>query len=416
MPTPLPKTVRAHLPFPTKDKSHATWVSMLGFLCALPAFSGDLYLSALPTIAGEFQTTDTAVQLTIATTMLGAACGQALVGPLSDRYGRKRPLLIGLFVHCILSLLCAWATNVYQLMAFRFIQGATNATANVIAMAINRDLFTGRYLSKMLSRIVLVIGVAPMIAPSIGSIVIMYSSWRFVFVLLAIIGAINWVICWFWLPDTHPRSQRIKQINLLHIFRLWKRILSDLRFLSFAINNGVVSVIMMSWVMSAPFIAENDWGFTQLAFGLTFAVTGIGMICGSQINAYMVTRIAPQKILRVAQPLQWFLILVMTITSYFISEAVVLLPILFLVFATSNPISANANSLALHDKGDLAGTASGLLGMMMTVLPAIFSPIVGYLGNTFSVLSTVMLIFASLSSITLIFGAKVYSSKEGIRD
>jgi DHA1 family bicyclomycin/chloramphenicol resistance-like MFS transporter len=215
-------------------------------------------------------------------------------------------------------------------------------------------------------------------------------------------------MAWFLLPDTLPRRRRIKRINLKKIFGLWKLILSDWRFLAFGINNGVVSVIMMSWVMSSPFIAENDWNFTSLMFAITFAVSGAGMISGSQLNAYLVTKISPQKILKVAQPLQLALILIMTGVSFLTNLPYVLLPILLLVIACSNPISANANALALEDKGELAGTASGLLGMMMTVLPAIFSPIVGFLGNTYSMMSIVMSVCACLSSLTLIFGAKIY--------
>jgi DHA1 family bicyclomycin/chloramphenicol resistance-like MFS transporter len=384
------------------------WAGILGLFCSLPAFASDLYISAFPTIAEEFASSDALVEYTMVTTMVGAACGQAFVGPLSDRFGRKRPLLIGLFVHCIMSLCCAFAGSVYQLMFFRFFQGAANATANVIALAINRDLFTGRTLAQMLSRLVLIIGVAPILAPAIGSILIEFSSWRFVFVFLSLIGMANWVIAWFGLPDTHPRDKRIKQINFGKIIHIWARVFKDVKFFALAVNNGVVSVVVMSWVIASPFIAETDWHFTELMFALTFAVTGAGMICGSQLNAHLVTKISPRRILRIAQPLQLSLIAAMSIVSFQTNSPVVLLPFLFAVIACANPISSNANSIALADKGDVAGTASGILGVMMTILPAIFSPLVAMLGNTFSMMTIVMLGAATISSLLLIFGAKIY--------
>jgi len=422
MPTPLPAKVRENLPLPSKEKSTAKWILILGSLCALPAVAGDLYLSALPTLVGEFSTTEEMTQLTIAITWVGAGFGQLLVGALSDRFGRKRPLLIGLFVHIVMSVCCALSGSIWQLMIYRFFQGAANASANVSAMAINRDLFTGKNLAKMLSRLVLVIGVAPLFAPMIGSLILLVASWRFIFVLLALVGIAEFLMVWFLLPDTHDRSKRIREMSLGKIFSLYGQVIKDKAFVAYAVNNGFVSTALCCWVIGAPFIVETEWGLSPIIFSIIFAINGLFLVGGAQFNAHMVGKFEPNKILKWSQISQDSLIIITVFLAWIIqlcfpsTVGIYLLPLLFLIIFLVNPVNANSNSIALSDKGALAGTASGFIGVLNCIIPAVVSPLVGFLGNTFLSMSGVMLISVLVGTIFLFFGTTIYKGSSKVAE
>src|SRR5664279_1290179 len=168
---------------------NAKYVLLLGLMCALPAVTSDIYLPSLPEVAIDLHTTTTAVQLTMSGVLVGGAVGQLVVGPLSDRFGRRRPVLIGIALHIVISLLCALAPGIGTLIALRVVQGFFNAAATVVAIAVIRDRFVGSDASRLLSRLMLVIGVAPLFAPTVGGLIAGQWGWRAVFVALAVFGA-----------------------------------------------------------------------------------------------------------------------------------------------------------------------------------------------------------------------------------
>src|ERR1035437_4634698 len=201
---------------------NAKYVLLLGLMCALPAVTSDIYLPSLPEVAIDLHTTTTAVQLTMSGVLEGGAVGQLVVGPLSDRLRRRRPVLIGVALHIVISLLCALAPGIGTLIALRVVQGFFNAAATVVAIAVIRDRFTGSDASRLLSRLMLVIGVAPLFAPTVGGLIAGQWGWRSVFVALAVFGAALWLAVWGRLPETLlPERRRAAGLRpALHGYRV----------------------------------------------------------------------------------------------------------------------------------------------------------------------------------------------------
>src|SRR5699024_11019542 len=192
------------------SKSMAKWVLLLGSMAALGALTTDMYLPSLPEVATELGTGMSAVQFTITGTLIGGALGQLVIGPLSDRYGRRAPVFIGLTVHILASLACLITFSVAPLILLRMLQGVGNAAAGVVAIAVIRDRMTGSDASALLSRLMLVIGVAPLLAPTIGSALAHVWGWRSVFVALALLGVGLFGIVWRFLPETLPAERRLR--------------------------------------------------------------------------------------------------------------------------------------------------------------------------------------------------------------
>ena len=210
MPSEAPSGVPSVTPVRRAPSSRSAlkWVIMLGALACLPALTVDMYLPALPQVASDLGASDTLAQLTVSCMLVGGALGQLVIGPLTDRFGRRLPLMIGIGMHVLVSLACAVVDDVHVLIGLRLVQGFFNSAASVAAMATVRDRFVGAEAARILSRLMLVIGVAPMLAPSLGSIVLEAFDWRWIFVVLALIGATLAVIVFFVMPETNPVARR----------------------------------------------------------------------------------------------------------------------------------------------------------------------------------------------------------------
>src|SRR5690625_3073726 len=180
----------------------------MGAMAALPAVTTDMYLPSLPVVATELDTTAALVQGTITGVLIGGGVGQLLIGPLSDRYGRRRPVMIGVLIHVITSVLCIFAAGIVPLLVLRVIQGVGNAAAMTTAMAVMRDRYTGATASAIISRLMLVIGVAPLLAPTAGSFIADVAGWRAIFAVLALLGAGLMLVMWRFLPETLPPARR----------------------------------------------------------------------------------------------------------------------------------------------------------------------------------------------------------------
>ena len=270
---------------------NAKYVLLLGLMCALPAVTSDIYLPSLPEVAIDLHTTTTAVQLTMSGVLVGGAVGQLVVGPLSDRFGRRRPVLIGIALHIVISLLCALAPGIGTLIALRVVQGFFNAAATVVAIAVIRDRFTGSDASRLLSRLMLVIGVAPLFAPTVGGLIAGQWGWRWVFVALAVFGAALWLAVWRRLPETLlPERRRAAGLGpALHGYRV---LLHDQHFIAIAVLPGLGMAVLMSYVIGSPFVLQEGYGVSANQFALLFAMNGVALVGGAQINASLVRRVA----------------------------------------------------------------------------------------------------------------------------
>ncbi len=368
-------------PAPTGFRPGPKYVLMLGALAALPAITTDMYLPSLPTVAADFGSPEAAAQFTISGMLIGGAVGQLVIGPLSDRYGRRKPVMFGVLAHVLVSILCAFAPNIGTLIGLRMLQGFFNAAASVVAIAVIRDRFVGSDAARLLSQLMLVIGVAPLFAPTIGGAVIKFAEWRWIFGLLALIGLSLVLVVWRFLPETLPAERR-RIAGPRGIAAGYRELLTDGKFMAVAVIPGLGMAVIMSYVVGSTFVFQEEYGLNEQQFALVFAINGIALVGSAQINAALVRKVAPLRLLRAGLVLQLIFatgLLAVVITGF--GGLIAVMVGLWLVLGMQGMIPANASVLALGNYGHMAGTAAALMGAMQAGVAGIVSPLVGFLGS-----------------------------------
>jgi len=365
-------------------------ILVLGSLIAIAPLTIDTYLPALPSITADLHTTATAVQLTLTGTLLGLAVGQLLIGPVSDAVGRRLPLITGLALHVLASLLCVVAPNVAVLGTLRVLQGLGAAAAGVVASAVVRDLFTGLAAAKVFSRLMLVIGVAPILAPTLGSQVLRWTSWRGVFGLLAVLGLGLVTIAVFTLRETLPPHRRQRD-GLPGTVRAYGQLLRDRTFVGLILVAGLSMAALFAYVAGSSFVFQQQYGLSVQQFGLVFGAGAAGLIGASQLNVRLLGRFTPQQVLSAAVVIgsvAGLLLLAFAISG--LGGMFTVLPSLWLVLAAGGLALPNAPAIALSRHGDAAGTAAALLGAAQFGVGAIAAPLVGALGTTATAIGIVV--------------------------
>src|SRR3954468_17656928 len=295
--TAVRPTALSSAPAPTP--SMARLALMLGAFVALGPLTIDMYLPALPTIRRQLGTTSATVQLTLTGTLVGLALGQLVIGPLSDAVGRRKPLLAGTALHVVASLLVLVAPNVAVLGALRVLQGVGTAATAVIALAIVRDLFEDRAAATMLSRLFLVMGVAPVLAPTIGGEILQFTSWRGVFALLAGYGVLLLVGGWLGLPETLPAERR-RSSGVAATLRTYRGLFHDRTFVGLVLVAGLTMASLFGYVAGSSFVYQGQFGLDQQQFGLLFGAGAVGLITATQFNPVLLRRWSPGQVLLAA--------------------------------------------------------------------------------------------------------------------
>ncbi|MER7003164.1 multidrug effflux MFS transporter [Dactylosporangium sp. NPDC000555] len=355
-------------------------VLLLGFLTALGPLTIDMYLPSLPTITSDLHASAAAVQLTLTGTLAGLALGQLVVGPLSDALGRRLPLLAGIGVHVVASVLCVFAPNLAVLGTLRMLQGLGAAAASVVAMAVVRDLFSGLAAARLFSRLMLVVGVAPILAPTIGGLVLRLTQWRGVFVVLALAGLAIMAATALALPETLPQHRR-RSGGAAGTVRDYARLFTDRVYVGLIVVAGLAMVALIAYVSGSSFVFQDGYGMSEQQFALVFAAGAVGLIGATQLNVWLLRRWTPQRILSgalLAGVAAGGVLLLLAATGAG-GLAGVLVP-LWTVLAAVGLAMPNAPALALSRHGEAAGTAAALLGAVQFGLGAVAAPLVGVLG------------------------------------
>jgi DHA1 family bicyclomycin/chloramphenicol resistance-like MFS transporter len=356
-------------------------VLVLGILIALGPLTIDMYLPALPTITGDLQATAAQVQLTLTGTLAGLALGQLLIGPVSDAIGRRTPLLFGVGLHILASVLCVVAPNLAVLGTLRVLQGLGAAAAAVVVMAIVRDLFTGLAAARLLSRLMLVLGAAPILAPTLGGIVLSWTSWRGVFVVLALFGVAIISVTALALPETLPAARR-RNGGVVGTVRDYGRLFTDRAYLGLILVAGLAMAAMFAYVAGSSFVFQEQYGLSEQQFGFVFGAGAVGLIAATQLNVRLLRRWTPSQILITALgsgAAMGLLLLLFAVTGF--GGIVGILVPLWLVLASAGLALPNAPALALSRHGEAAGTAAALLGAVQFGVGALAAPLVGLLGT-----------------------------------
>ncbi|HZQ32400.1 MAG TPA: multidrug effflux MFS transporter [Mycobacterium sp.] len=389
--------------------SRTRMIVVLGALIALGPLTLDMYLPALPKITADLAVTSSVTQLTLTGTLAGLAFGQLIVGPLSDSLGRRKPLMAGIVLHMLASVVCLMAPNIEVLGIARVVQGVGASAAMVVAIAVVGDLFDDSAAATVLSRLMLVLGVAPVVAPSLGAAVLLHASWHWVFGVLVVLAGALLVVAAVALPETLPAAHR-SPLRVGAVGSTYVRLLRDARFVMLVLVAGLAMCGLFAYISGASFVLQGHYGLTQQVFAVVFGAGAISFITASQFNVVLLKRFPPYKIV------VWALAFAVVAGAAFVGLALAhvgglpgfLIPV-WSILAAMGLVIPNAPALALSRHHEAAGTAAALLGAAQFGIGAAVAPVVGVLGNNELALAAVMaagVIVALLALVTVGRGAE----------
>ncbi|MET0297255.1 MAG: multidrug effflux MFS transporter [Microbacterium sp.] len=388
-PNPATAPIMLHPGDSIPTSRRVLYIILLGALTALGPFTIDLYLPAFPVLEADFDTTAAAIQLTLTGTMIGFALGQLIVGPLSDKVGRRVPLLSVTAVHVLASTAAALAPTLELLSAARVLQGAGAAAGGVVAAAIVRDLFGGKRLVVMLSRLALVSGVAPVLAPLVGSALLLVMPWRGIFVVLAVYGAIMLACALFFIPETLPPARRSDKGNTT-VWQRYRSVLSDRVFIGVLIIGGMTFSGLFSYLSASSFLFQLTYGFDAQMYGLLFAANSLGVVVGVQVASRLAARFGPQWVMAYSTAtlvVAAAAIIVCDQAGFGLWGTVVPLFVFMTACGFTFPC---VQVLALDRHGKAAGTAQSIVGATNFGVAGIISPLVGWIAKDAGITATTM--------------------------
>ena len=357
----------------TADKRRNFFIIlMLGVLTTISPFSIDLYLPAFPQIAVALHDSVANVSLSLSSYFIGLAVGQIVYGPLLDRFGRKKPLYCGLVLFIIASIGCILATNVETMIVFRFVQALGGCGAGVAATAMVRDFFPVKDSSKIFSLLMLILGVSPLLAPTVGGLVATHLGWQWIFILLiTIVIAIS--IATTFLPEAHQPDPTVS-LKIKPVMATFWAILKEPQFFTYTLAGAFSFAGLLTYVAGSSIIFINGFHVSVQAYGLIFASLTIGFIGGNQLNIWLVRKHQSETIFRVAITTQLIFVTIFLIGTwlgwYDLKATLVLL---FLSLSCVGLVSPNGTALALAPFAKNAGSASALMGSLQIGVSALSS-------------------------------------------
>jgi DHA1 family bicyclomycin/chloramphenicol resistance-like MFS transporter len=354
-------------------------VVILGTLSAFGPLSVDFYLPGLPRLTSDFHASASAGQLTLTACVLGLAFGQLAAGPLSDRFGRRPPLLAGLAAFCAASVACALAPSIWVLVGLRLVQGLAGAAGIVVARSVVRDLVSGAAAARLFSILMLVLGVVPVLAPVAGGSLLRVTSWRGLFAVLAVVDAAILVAAAAWLGETLPPERRRRGGGSGAAFVV---LLRDRFFLAYSFVLGLSFASMFSYIAGSSFVLQDIYGLSPQLYGAVFGMNACGIVVCSQVNRALVGRVPGRRLLLVGVAAQ--AAAGATLLAIVVAGGVGLpgiLPCLFVTVASLGLTIPNSTALALTDYPRAAGSASALLGAFQFTFGAAAAPLVGIAGK-----------------------------------
>ncbi|GAA0809436.1 Bcr/CflA family drug resistance efflux transporter [Spirilliplanes yamanashiensis] len=352
---------------------------LLGSLTAIGPLSIDMYLPAFPDIAAEFGASASQVQLSLTACLVGLAAGQILTGPLSDRYGRRVPVLVGVTAYALASLACAAAPTAPLFAGARLLQGMAGGVGIVVARAVVRDLYAGVEGAKYFSRLTLVFGVAPIAAPSLGAAVLRFTGWHGVFVALAVIAALLAALAAWQLPETLPAHRR-SDGGLRDVARTARELVTDRAFAGYALAQAFAFAGLFAYIGGSPFALQDGFGLSGTAYGVLFGVNALGLIALSQANGRLLDRWPPRALL-VATLVAGCAAAAAVLGAALAGVLALLAVAMFAFVSTVGMVAPNGTALALDRHGRRAGTAAALLGGVQSAIGAAVAPLVGAFGD-----------------------------------
>ena len=372
------------------DRISAGLVLLLSALTAIGPLTIDLYLSAFPEIVSEMGTTESRVQLTLTATLAGLAIGQLVIGALSDAVGRRAPLLVALTVYVLASSAIVAVDGIAWLTVLRFVQGLSAAAGMVLSMAVVRDTFHGFQIGKVIARLMLVVGVAPILAPTLGAQFLRLGSWRLMFVALAVVGAILLVVVALRLEESLPVERR-RTGGLGEALRSYADLVRDWSFFGLALLAGFYMAAMFTYISASTFVLQGQFGLSAQTYAVLFGVGAVSVTAGSQINGALVGRVAPTTILTGAVAAGFVLSGALYAAAAAGAGLGVLVTLIVLTLGTAGFVMPSVPAIALERNAHRAGSAAALVGALQFGVGAGIAPVTGLLGGTPSVTMAVVM-------------------------
>ncbi|MER7521265.1 multidrug effflux MFS transporter [Streptomyces sp. NPDC126499] len=375
---------------------------VLGGLTALPPLSMDMYLPALPEVTEALRSPAATIQLTLTACLAGMALGQLVVGPMSDRWGRRRPLLVGMIVYVVATAVCALAPSAGLLVGFRLLQGLAGAAGIVIARAVVRDLYDGVEMARFFSTLMLISGAAPIVAPLIGGQILRITDWRGVFHVLTGVGIVLTLVVWRFLHETLPPERRHTG-GVREALRTMRGLLADRVFTGYMLAGGLAFAALFAYISASPFVVQEIYGASAQTFSLLFGLNSIGLVAVGQINGkLLVGRVSLDKVLGwglAVIVLAAAALLLMTSGVFGDPGLVAVSAGLFVLMSAMGLAMPNTNAQALMRTPHAAGSASALLGTSSFLIGAVASPLVGIAGESTAVPMAVVQLVCALAAL-----------------
>jgi DHA1 family bicyclomycin/chloramphenicol resistance-like MFS transporter len=381
-------------------KSQLVLTVFLGALAALAPLSIDMYLPSLPLMPEEFGVTTSVIQLTLTMTMAGMAIGQIFAGPISDIKGRRIPLVFGMIIFVLSTVVCVFATTIDIFLVFRFIQGLSGAVGIVIARAIARDLYEGPQLTKLFSMLMLVNGLAPILAPVIGGEILVFASWRGIFVLLMLIGLMLTVAALLF-KESLRSEDRIRGWG--STFKSFRALLTNKYFLGHCLMQCFSFAAFFAYISGSSFIFQNIYGVSAQEYSLIFGGIGLAIAITGVIPMRLAGRVADEKLLRWSLVQSFVGSLLIFTACWFKAPLVLLILSLLVVIPMIAIMGATSFSLAMRAHGKNAGSASALIGFFSMISGSIMAPLVGIAGSANAIPMSVIMIIGEAGALLFFY-------------
>jgi len=374
----------------------------LGALIALGPFSIDMYLPAFPAIAGSLHTDIAHVGYSLSSYYAGLCAGQLVYGVLIDRFGRKKPLRVGLFIYILATAVCAMALNVQMLIVARLMMALGGCVGLVVARAVVTDLFSPQARAGVLSKLVLVMGVSPVIAPSIGSFVNLTLGWRWVFLVMALIAVLILCMIQRFLPESKPADESVP-LKFSGIVREYLVVLKTPGFLVCALAGSISYAGLYAYIAGSPFVFMAHYSISESNFAWVFALNAAGLILGSQLNGLLLKRYTVEKLTRSAMVLLLLSALILVLAAICRAGSVMMIAGIFLFLFFLGIINPNTTAMAFRPFSTAAGRASAMLGSIQMISGVLSSWLVSFYGGSLAVMPLVMLGCAAVATIILFY-------------
>lgn len=363
-----------------RDKQSLIFIIILGALTAIGPLSIDMFLPGLPEIKHDFNTSTAISQLTLSLFMIGLALGNLFVGPISDAIGRKMPLVVSMFIFTLASFSIIFVSNIWVMIVLRFVQELTGGASAVISRAIASDLYSGKALTKFLALLMLVNGIAPIIAPTLGGIILSVSIWRAVFIVLTVFGILMLLGSALKVTESLHIEQR-ETSGIKVIFKNFGKLLATPKYVLPMLIQGVTFIMLFSYISASPFLIQKIYGQSPFAFSLIFASIGVTLIISSQLTGKLVDYVDRQQLLRILTVIQIVGVIIVgfVLTNHW-SFWILIIGLIVLV-APVTGVATLGFAIAMDERTTGSGSASSLLGLLQSLLGGLVTPLVNLKGE-----------------------------------